>query len=99
MGSVALVIGAGDALGGSIARRFAREGYATVVVRRHLEELSPLVDSIKAAGGTAYPFACDAPGSSSLSRCSKKSKPQSARCVVVFNVGGNVLFDVVETTA
>ncbi|MBS1216721.1 MAG: glucose 1-dehydrogenase, partial [Proteobacteria bacterium] len=29
-----LVIGAGDATGGAIARRFAREGYVACVVRR-----------------------------------------------------------------
>jgi hypothetical protein len=31
---VCLVIGAGDATGGAVARRFAREGYVTCVTRR-----------------------------------------------------------------
>jgi NAD(P)-dependent dehydrogenase (short-subunit alcohol dehydrogenase family) len=30
----ALVVGAGDATGGAIARRFAREGYIACVTRR-----------------------------------------------------------------
>jgi NAD(P)-dependent dehydrogenase (short-subunit alcohol dehydrogenase family) len=34
MQKVALVIGAGDATGGAIARRFAREGYVACVTRR-----------------------------------------------------------------
>lgn len=34
-----LVVGAGDATGGAIARRFAREGLAACVVRRNLERL------------------------------------------------------------
>ena len=40
-GEVVLVIGAGDATGGAIARRFAREGYRAVVTRRarHLDRL------------------------------------------------------------
>src|SRR5690606_32189511 len=48
---VAVIIGAGDATGGAIARRFAREGYVTVVIRRRLEALAPLVETIQAEGG------------------------------------------------
>jgi NAD(P)-dependent dehydrogenase (short-subunit alcohol dehydrogenase family) len=33
-GKVCVVIGAGDATGGAIARRFACEGYTAVVTRR-----------------------------------------------------------------
>jgi len=44
----ALVIGAGDATGGAIARRFAREGYAAVIVRRDAENLKALTDQIRA---------------------------------------------------
>ncbi len=38
-----LVIGAGDATGGAIARRFAREGYIACVTRRTADKLEPLV--------------------------------------------------------
>ncbi len=48
-----LVIGAGDATGGAIARRFAREGYTACVTRRREASLAPLVDEIEAAGGRA----------------------------------------------
>ena len=34
-----LVIGAGDATGGAIARRFAREGYIACVTRRSADKL------------------------------------------------------------
>ena len=40
----ALVIGAGDATGGAIARRFAREGYVACVTRRSADKLAPPVD-------------------------------------------------------
>ena len=43
----ALVVGAGDATGGAVARRFAREGYATCLVRRKADRLAPLVDRIE----------------------------------------------------
>src|SRR5437660_12286446 len=56
----ALVIGAGDATGGAIARRFAREGFVACVVRRHAEKLAPLVARIEAEGGAARAFGSDA---------------------------------------
>ncbi len=56
----ALIIGAGDALGGAIARRFAREGFAACVVRRNGDKLAPLVEAIRSAGGEAIPFGVDA---------------------------------------
>ncbi len=40
---VAVIIGAGDATGGAIARRFAREGYVACVTRRTADKLVPLV--------------------------------------------------------
>ena len=56
----ALVVGAGDATGGAIARRFAREGYVACVTRRTAEKLAPLVERIHAEGGIAHPFGSDA---------------------------------------
>ena len=55
-----LVVGAGDATGGAIARRFAREGYIACVTRRTADKLAPLVAQIEAAGGRAVPFGSDA---------------------------------------
>ena len=57
---IGLVVGAGDATGGAIAKRFAREGYVACVTRRSADKLQPLVDSIRSAGGEAHGFACDA---------------------------------------
>ena len=57
---VALIIGAGDATGGEIAKRFARGGYIACMTRRNAEKLQPLIDEIEQNGGTAYGFASDA---------------------------------------
>ena len=57
---VVLVVGAGDATGGAIAKRFAQEGFVACVTRRSADKLQPLVDAIKANGGDAHGFACDA---------------------------------------
>ena len=37
------MVGAGDATGGAIARRFAREGYTACITRRNVEKLDGLV--------------------------------------------------------
>ena len=57
---VALVIGAGDATGGAIARRFAAGGYTACVTRREADKLAPLLQSIRDAGGQAHGFGSDA---------------------------------------
>lgn len=97
---VALVVGAGDALGGAIARRFAREGLTVVVARRHADKLGPLVDSIAADGGTAVAFALDARREEQVvdlfARIEDEIGPLD---VVIFNVGGNVRFSILEMTA
>jgi NAD(P)-dependent dehydrogenase (short-subunit alcohol dehydrogenase family) len=55
-----LVIGAGDATGGAIARRFAKEGYIACVTRRNEEKLQPLLSEIRNSGGEAHGFGSDA---------------------------------------
>src|SRR5262245_28156049 len=57
---VALVIGAGDATGGAIARRFACEGFTACVTRRNADKLAPLVARIESEGGKARAFGSDA---------------------------------------
>lgn len=57
---VVLVIGAGVATGGAVAKRFAREGYVACMARRQGEKLQGLVEEIAAAGGRAHGYSCDA---------------------------------------
>jgi len=54
------VIGAGDFIGGAIARRFAAEGFTVFVGRRNGEKLAALVAEIEAAGGKAIARSLDA---------------------------------------
>lgn len=95
-----LVIGAGDALGGAIARRFAREGLGAVVIRREAERLADLAAQIRAEGGEAHPFGVDArleePMVELFERIERDIAPLEA---VVFNIGANVNFPIGETTA
>jgi NAD(P)-dependent dehydrogenase (short-subunit alcohol dehydrogenase family) len=57
---VVLVVGAGVATGGAVAKRFAREGYIACMARRQGDKLQELVDEITAAGGVAHGYSCDA---------------------------------------
>jgi NAD(P)-dependent dehydrogenase (short-subunit alcohol dehydrogenase family) len=96
----ALVIGAGDATGGAIARRFAREGFAACVTRRHADRLAPLVARIEADGGKARAFGSDARREEEMTALVAGIEREVGPIeVAVFNIGANVRFPVRETTA
>jgi len=97
---VCCVIGAGDATGGAIARRFAREGYEICVARRTEAALVPLVESIQAAGGRAHAFGLDARREDAvITFVDQVESTVGPIEVMVFNVGGNVRFPILETTS
>lgn len=99
MPGVALIVGAGEATGGAIARRFAREGFATCVTRRHAEKLKPLVEAIEAAGGSARAFGSDARREEQVVELVATIERDLGPIeVCVFNVGGNVRFPIRELT-
>ena len=95
-----LVIGAGDATGGAIARRFAREGYIACVTRRSADKLQPLVEQIRAEGGQAHAFGSDARKEEAMVSLVETIERDIAPIeVAVFNIGANVRFGITETTA
>jgi NAD(P)-dependent dehydrogenase (short-subunit alcohol dehydrogenase family) len=97
---VALVVGAGEATGGAIARRFAREGFTACVTRRTADKLQPLVAQIEKAGGKARAFGSDARKEEQVVELVQAIERDIGPIeVCVFNVGGNVRFPVRETTA
>lgn len=99
-GPAALVIGAGDATGGAIARRFAREGLVACVTRRSADKLAPLVDEIRAAGGAARGFASDARKEEEVIALVEQIEREVGPIeVLVFNIGANVPSSVLEETA
>jgi NAD(P)-dependent dehydrogenase (short-subunit alcohol dehydrogenase family) len=97
---VALVIGAGDATGGAIARRFAREGFIACIVRRNAEKLTPLVDAIKAEGGIVHAYGVDARQEDAMvSLIDGIERDIGPIEVAAHNIGANVQFPIRETTA
>ena len=100
MDKVALVIGAGDATGGAIARRFAREGYTACVTRRSLDKLQPLLDQIRADGGKAQGFASDARHEDEVVALVEQIESTVGPIeVLVFNIGANVPSSILDETA
>ena len=96
----ALVIGAGDATGGAIARRFAREGYIACVTRRSADKLQPLVEAIRAEGGRAQGFASDARKEDDVIKLVDDIERDVGPIeVMVFNIGANVPSSILEETA
>jgi NAD(P)-dependent dehydrogenase (short-subunit alcohol dehydrogenase family) len=97
---VALVIGAGDATGGAIARRFAREGFTACVTRRNADKLAPLVARIESEGGKARAFGSDARREEQMAALVDTIEREvGAIEVAAFNIGANVRFPIRETTA
>lgn len=97
-----LVIGAGDATGAAIARAFAREGLIACVVRRprHADALEALAASIRADGFDACALPADARDEDAMTALFDSVEKEIAPLeVVVFNIGANVRFDVVDTTS
>lgn len=97
---VVLVIGAGDATGGAIAKRFAREGYIACVTRRSADKLKPLVDEIIADGGQAHGFASDARKEEDVAELVETIERDIGTIeAFVFNIGANVPCSILEETA
>jgi|TARA_Y100000031_G_scaffold28263_1_gene30584 NAD(P)-dependent dehydrogenase (short-subunit alcohol dehydrogenase family) len=95
-----IVMGAGNATGGAIARRFAREGYTACISRRNVEKLQPLVQRIEEAGGRVRAFGADARKEDQVQDMFRTVEEEVGPIeVCVFNVGGNVRFSLEETTS
>ena len=97
---VALVIGAGDATGGTIAKRFAAGGYTACVTRREADKLEPLLQAIRAAGGQAHGFGSDARKEEDVIALVDRIEREIGTIeVLVFNIGANVPCSVLDETA
>jgi NAD(P)-dependent dehydrogenase (short-subunit alcohol dehydrogenase family) len=96
-----LVVGAGPGVGASVARAFAREGLAVCLTRRprNLPELEALAAEIGADGGEAHAFGVDAREDADMIALFDRIEAEIGPLeVVVFNIGANVWFPIVETT-
>ena len=98
---VCLVIGAGEGVGGAIARAFAADGFAVCVTRRarNLAQLDGLVAEIRSKGGEAHAFGVDARSEEETAALFERIERELGPVeVLVFNIGANVRFGIRETT-
>ena len=97
---IVLIVGAGDYIGASIAKRFAKGGFTICLGRRNGEKLAPLLSEIESSGGKAFGFTMDARKEENVEEIFKKIEQEIGSIeVVIFNVGGNVVFPILETTS
>ena len=90
-GGVALLVGAGDAIGATVARRFAAGGYSVCVARRDAEKSRSLVQEIIASGGMARAVGTDVRNEEAVhSLFAQVEAELGAIEVCLFNAGANV---------
>jgi NAD(P)-dependent dehydrogenase (short-subunit alcohol dehydrogenase family) len=102
MNGAALIVGAGDATGGAIARAFAAEGLTACVNRRarNADSLEALVQSIRDNGHQARAFPGDAREEAEMVAMVDTIEREVGPIeVAVFNIGANVRFSITEMAA
>jgi NAD(P)-dependent dehydrogenase (short-subunit alcohol dehydrogenase family) len=92
------VIGAGDFIGGEIAKKFASEGFTVFAGRRSGAKLDPLVKEIEAAGGEIHARSLDARKEEEIVAFLNDADKHAPLEACIFNIGANVNFPILETT-
>jgi NAD(P)-dependent dehydrogenase (short-subunit alcohol dehydrogenase family) len=99
-GGVALLVGAGDAIGAAVARRFAAGGYAVCVARRDAENSRTLVQEIATTGGIARAVGTDVRNEEAVQTLFTQVESELGPVeICLFNAGANVNAPLVETSA
>lgn len=96
---IAILVGAGDAIGAAVARRFAKGGYAVCICRRDAAKSQPLVDQLRAADHEAYAFSVDARQEAEVQALFARVEQEIGPIeVCLFNAGSNVNKPLLDTT-
>ena len=96
---VAILVGAGDAIGAAVARRFAKGGYAVCICRRDAAKSQALVDELNNGGLKAHAFSIDARQEAEVQKLfAEVEKNVGPIEVCLFNAGSNVNKPLLDTT-
>src|SRR5439155_6348525 len=88
---VALLVGAGDAIGAAVARRFALGGYHVCIARRDAAKSQGLIDELAAKGAKAQAFSVDARSEAEVQTLFATIEAEVGTIeVCLFNAGSNV---------
>ena len=94
-----LLVGAGDAIGAAVARRFAEGGYKVCIARREADKSKALVDDLAAKGFFLRAFSVDARKEAEVQKLfADVEKDVGPIEVCLFNAGANVAKPLLETT-
>jgi len=97
---VALLVGAGDAIGAAVARRFAAGGYTVCLAGRSAEKSQSLVQDIVSSGGSARAIGTDVRNEEAVQALFAQVEAELGPIeVCLFNAGANVKSPLVETSA
>jgi len=97
---VALLVGAGDAIGAAVARRFAAGGYRVCIARRDAVKSRDVVEQIMASGGVARAVGTDVRSEPAVQALFAEVEAELGPIeVCLFNAGANVNAPLVETDA
>ena len=96
-GRVAAVLGVGPGLGGSVARRFAREGFAVALMARREDSVAGVREEIEERGGTALPVTADAADPGSVASAFERVRAEIGDPeVFVYNAGAFQMGGILE---
>ena len=96
---VALLVGAGDAIGAAVARRFAIGGYKVCIARRDAAKSSALIEELRAEGFAVHAFNVDARQEVEVEELfARVEDTVGPIAVCLFNAGSNVKKPLLETT-
>jgi NAD(P)-dependent dehydrogenase (short-subunit alcohol dehydrogenase family) len=98
-GGVALLVGAGDAIGAAVARRFATGGYSVCVARRDAEKSRSVVQEIITSGRIAHAVSTDVRSEEAVQALFAQVEAELGPIeVCLFNAGANVKSSLIETS-
>jgi NAD(P)-dependent dehydrogenase (short-subunit alcohol dehydrogenase family) len=96
---VALLVGAGDAIGAAVARRFAQGGYTVCIARREADKSRALVEELRSKGLSAIAMSTDARNEEEIQRLFREVEEKAGPIsVCLFNAGSNVQKPLLDTS-
>ncbi|MEO1374709.1 MAG: SDR family NAD(P)-dependent oxidoreductase [Cyanobacteria bacterium J06635_10] len=96
---VAVVVGVGEGLGASVARRFTREGFTIAMMARSQDKLIKIQADIEQIGGKALSVAADVTDAESIKAAFEKVNSElGAPSVLVYNAGIFKINGILELT-
>jgi len=97
---VALLVGAGDAIGAAVARKFAAGGYPVCIARRDADKSRAVVEEIAATGGIARAVSTDVRSEEAVRALFARAEAELGPVeICLFNAGANTRSPLTETSA